>query len=98
MESDPDELGEEETAAQKRVRTAKDFIRQLEARVSSDDENDEENERVNKLLEADAFVKSGVMRRAVAHKVRTGTIVAIIMSLYFFFFPSNARTSPCSSY
>ena len=27
-------------------------------------------QRVNKLLEADAFVKSGVMRRAVADKVR----------------------------
>lgn len=94
--SDTGELIEdEETIAQKRVRTAKDFIRKLEAQIGSDDENAEEDEeeaeeqedsffkttttsdstatntteRVNKLLEADAFVKSGVMRRAVADKV-----------------------------
>ena len=46
--SDPGESSEEkETVAQKRVRTAKDFIRQLEARIGSDDENTEEDEGEN---------------------------------------------------
>ena len=46
--SDSGELSEEkETVAQKRVRTAKDFIRQLEARIGSDDENTEEDEGEN---------------------------------------------------
>ena len=43
--SDTGELVEdEETIAQKRVRTAKDFIRKLEAQIGSDDENADEDE------------------------------------------------------
>ena len=50
VESDPGELGEdEETVAQKRVRTAKDFIRKLEARIGSDDENTDEDEGDRRL-------------------------------------------------
>ena len=51
--SDTGELIEdEETVAQKRVRTAKDFIRKLEAQIGSDDENADEDEEEGKQYSA----------------------------------------------